>query len=52
MIRARQAKVVANRDHGNSRVMNCSKVRCRKKRFLRATGLAAEGIIERWLAGQ
>lgn len=40
MIRARQATVVANRDHGNSRVVNCSKVRCRKKRFLRATQTA------------
>ena len=40
MIRVRQATVVANRDHGNSRAVNCSKTRCGKKRFLRATQTA------------
>ena len=41
MIRVRQATVVANRDHENSRVVNCSKALFGgKKHFMRATWTA------------
>jgi hypothetical protein len=47
MIRARQATVAVNRDHENSRVANCSKVRRRKKLSARETAGRPTGCLQR-----